>query len=157
MIATRALFSTLGHVVFSACWAYPLGWRKQKFLEGRPASRWPVALGLAGAAALHGLFDFYLMKAAPEEWKTLVVFAAGLVLFLHLLRRASGLSPFRELNVTASRTCPRCNGVNRSGARFCVACGSGLDGVRIKCGHCGATARPEANFCASCGFRFTVT
>ena len=43
--------------------------------------------------------------------------------------------------------CPRCQHVNRPGARFCEECGAALPRA---CSACGATLSPTAKFCAEC-------
>jgi class 3 adenylate cyclase/predicted ATPase len=44
--------------------------------------------------------------------------------------------------------CPQCQHENRTGAKFCEACGSKLE---LACPACGNSARPGAAFCDNCG------
>jgi len=44
--------------------------------------------------------------------------------------------------------CPQCQHENRTGAKFCEACGSKLE---LTCPACGNSVRPEAAFCDNCG------
>jgi hypothetical protein len=52
--------------------------------------------------------------------------------------------------------CTHCNVENRSGARFCAACGEPLEVVETppeatSCATCGASVKPGARFCPRCG------
>src|ERR671918_2645847 len=47
--------------------------------------------------------------------------------------------------------CAACGTENRTGSRFCDACGAPL---ASSCPSCGATNRPDARFCATCGSAF---
>jgi membrane protease subunit (stomatin/prohibitin family) len=49
-------------------------------------------------------------------------------------------------------SCPKCHGVNETGARFCTHCGTGLV-VEKRCPSCGAEVHAEAKFCGECGFK----
>src|SRR5215831_12023238 len=44
--------------------------------------------------------------------------------------------------------CPRCNGDNPDGAKYCGSCGSPLT---CACARCGALNPPDARFCNACG------
>ena len=44
--------------------------------------------------------------------------------------------------------CPSCKHENRSGRKFCVHCGAGLE---LACPSCGASAEPGERFCGECG------
>src|SRR5713101_10117057 len=46
--------------------------------------------------------------------------------------------------------CPHCQHENRTGAKFCEACGSKLE---LTCPSCGNSVRPGAAFCDNCGTR----
>jgi predicted amidophosphoribosyltransferase len=48
----------------------------------------------------------------------------------------------------ASMQCSRCRADNRSGRRFCAACGAPL---AAPCGACGFSNEPEERFCGGCG------
>src|SRR5436853_83416 len=49
--------------------------------------------------------------------------------------------------------CSVCGASNRSGKRFCVQCGSGLD---LRCASCGAPAAAGDRFCGECGSPLVV-
>ncbi len=50
--------------------------------------------------------------------------------------------------------CPKCQHVNRDGAKFCEECGERL---QPKCLKCGAELRPNAKFCDECGEKVLST
>ncbi len=52
------------------------------------------------------------------------------------------------MTVTDERVCPTCAHGNRSHARFCEACGAGLES---RCAACGNELRGGARFCDACG------
>ncbi|MEK7397017.1 MAG: adenylate/guanylate cyclase domain-containing protein, partial [Candidatus Poribacteria bacterium] len=48
--------------------------------------------------------------------------------------------------------CPKCQHVNRDGAKFCEECGEKL---QLKCSNCGAELKPQAKFCDECGSKIS--
>ncbi|MBX3461020.1 MAG: SPFH domain-containing protein [Planctomycetes bacterium] len=49
-------------------------------------------------------------------------------------------------------SCPKCQGMNEKGARFCSHCGEAMV-VEKRCPSCGAAVHAEAKFCNECGFK----
>jgi ribosomal protein L40E len=48
--------------------------------------------------------------------------------------------------------CPKCQASNPPGAKFCVACGNGLQAVAgLSCPSCSVTSPANAAFCIGCG------
>ena len=48
--------------------------------------------------------------------------------------------------------CPKCGLDNRSGANFCIECGSKLETPCVQCHHLNV---PESKFCEKCGFKLS--
>jgi RsiW-degrading membrane proteinase PrsW (M82 family)/ribosomal protein L40E len=153
LILIRGPYSTLAHVLFAAMWGYPLGLSKIK--EGG-ARRW-IWFGLVGSMFAHGLFDFFLFTGGIYSWLSVPVFLASGTLFIMMLRRASRLSPFKEMVGELMVACPQCNQQAPYYENFCTSCGRLLEAVKqsgpVFCGKCGATLNKEALFCTSCGSR----
>ena len=49
-------------------------------------------------------------------------------------------------------SCPKCQGMNEKGARFCTHCGEAML-VEKRCPSCGVSVKAEAKFCNECGFK----
>lgn len=48
--------------------------------------------------------------------------------------------------------CPKCQGANEKGARFCSHCGEAMV-VEKRCPSCGVAVQADAKFCNECGFK----
>ena len=160
LILVRAPISTLAHVVFSAMWGYPLALRKLN----RQHSMLLLWLGLLGAMAGHGLFDFLAM--AQDAYKSLnmpllvgiiVLFAGMIALFVFLLKRGQKTSPFKDQNAELLILCSNCQSRIPYYASFCPVCGNRLIENRSVspsfCGKCGSELSSGTNYCTSCGSR----
>ena len=153
VMLVRGPISTFAHVLFSVVWGYPLGLRKVQY----PRSRLYLGLGLPGAMAAHGLFDFLLFT---QSWYAYLVIPllAGLIIGLNLmLRHSHRISPYREKVAEMQVNCPVCGARIPSYANFCPACGTRLDKTRQTqsgaCGNCGAPLEKDALYCTACGTR----
>lgn len=153
VILVRAPISTLGHVLFSIIWGYPLVLRK---LSRRGATAL-FLLGLLAAMAAHGLFDFVLFT---QSWFALLVFPilAGLIVVLNLmLRHSRRISAFKGKVAELQLTCPNCARRVPFYARFCIYCGVKTKGAvgegTITCGNCGVVVERAASYCTACGSR----
>ena len=153
LILVRGPFSTLAHVLFSAMWGYSLG--RQKLLHS-PGSLL-VLLGLIGAVAAHGLFDFLLFVQSGYEPMALLLFVAAGILFLALLSRADRVSPYRDKISIPLVACPSCGCNSSYNANFCGWCATPLAAVQksgsIQCSVCGMPLHSQDHFCTSCGSR----
>src|SRR5713226_7037549 len=69
-----------------------------------------------------------------------------------LSRRCAVARPFMAGRLFQGNAmhCPQCQHENRTGAKFCEACGSKLE---LTCPSCGNSVRPGAAFCDNCGTR----
>ena len=149
----RGPISTFAHVLFSVVWGYPLGLRKVAY----PRSRLYLWLGLPGAMAAHGLFDFLLFTQSWYAWLVIPLMgglAAALVLMLRHSRR---ISPYREKVAEMQVNCSNCNAKVPYYANFCPVCGKAVDRNTRKesnaCGNCGALLGKGAIYCTACGSR----
>ena len=154
VILVRGAISTLAHVVFGTCWAYALGLH---ILHPSHRSRVLLLLGLAAAAALHGVYDVAILY---NPVLGLAVVALSLLLGLKwtLGRFAWGqrISPFRYRRNYPLSECTVCGGLISVSARFCRFCGASRQrrGRPLVCGQCRRTNRANASFCVQCGDRF---
>ncbi|MCB9895292.1 MAG: SPFH domain-containing protein [Planctomycetes bacterium] len=48
--------------------------------------------------------------------------------------------------------CPKCQGANEKGARFCTHCGEAML-VEMRCPSCGVSMKAGSKFCPECGFK----
>jgi len=154
VIGPRALFSTLGHVFFSALWGYGLGADRRARLEGGP-SRGYAFLGITGAILAHGAFDVLLfIGEGALALLTLLVFGACAVgLLVHAGRR----SIHRGRTAASFVNCPRCAATNLPDKRFCNACGGPLaPDLARNCGGCQVPLSGRPAYCAACGVRVAI-
>ncbi|MBC8477172.1 MAG: PrsW family intramembrane metalloprotease [Dehalococcoidia bacterium] len=153
VILMRGPFSTLAHVLFSAMWGYPLGVSKVR----QRGMRAGTLLGLLCSMAAHGLFNFLIFTQSAYSLLVIPLFLGAGAVFFFMMRRATRLSPFREMVGQLLVVCPNCGDKVPCYAGFCMTCGAemaeaGQDGPAF-CGKCGATLNCEAAFCTSCGSR----
>ena len=148
----RAIFSTLGHVIFGSFWGIALGVQMQKDRRGR--GLWLLA-GLTLAALVHGVFNILVIALSPLAiLGVLLLTGLGLWWTLSRFRWAQRVSPFRLRRNYPRAACGRCGQLNMIGSRFCQNCG--LDSPssnpsNLVCSHCITPVRPDATFCTSCG------
>jgi RsiW-degrading membrane proteinase PrsW (M82 family)/RNA polymerase subunit RPABC4/transcription elongation factor Spt4 len=155
----RAPITTLAHVTFSALWGYPLALKKLK----KKNSTLLLWLGLLGAMAGHGLFDFLAfqqngtLKNLPILIALIVLFGGLIAFFIYLIKRGQKTSPFNGMNAELRIACPNCQARNPDYAVFCPACGAKLsenrDGMHAYCSKCGAELSKGESFCTACGSR----
>lgn len=115
----RAVFSTLGHVLFSAFWGYALGLKK---IEGRNV----VFTGLILAAGTHAIYNMLLESVCG------IVLMIALILALYIItsRRVKyslSVSPFRTgrpPKAAAVVRCPNCGTEIDTETVFCPNCGT---------------------------------
>lgn len=127
VIIWRALFSTLGHVLFSAVWGFALGSRIFVTKDGtaQRALSWGSFLkGLVLAGVAHGLFNWFLSTGrAPMAVLLLCILWFGF--------RQAALEAFlrqeyeRELPYETAE-CHDCGVLTRANGRFCSFCGCSL-------------------------------
>jgi len=155
----RAPITTLAHVTFSALWGYPLALKKLK----KKNSTLLLWLGLLGAMAGHGLFDFLAfqqngtLKNLPVLIALIVLFGGLIAFFIYLIKRGQKTSPFNDMNAELRIHCPNCQVRIPDYAAFCPACGAKLpenrDGMPAYCGKCDTELSKGESFCTSCGSR----
>jgi len=155
----RAPITTLAHVMFSAIWGYPLALKKLN----RKNSTVLLWLGLLGAMAGHGLFDFLAFQQGgssvniPVLLGLIVLFGGLLVLFIYLFRRGRKTSPFKDKNADLLIACPNCRNHIPYYSTFCQSCGNRLaenkDTYQEFCGKCGSEVTNTTNYCPICGDR----
>ena len=153
VMLVRGPVSTLAHVLFSAPWAFALGRRKRTGRSGEPL----VWISLAGAMALHGLFDFLLFSQDAQALGALALFLGGVGGFLHLRRRAEREAEAKHPMAGILARCPTCDSRSPVGARFCTRCGgrlwAGAEELQKVCSLCDGALRGEFSFCPWCGSR----
>jgi RsiW-degrading membrane proteinase PrsW (M82 family) len=153
VILIRGSISTMAHVLFSVIWGYPLALQKIK----HPRADLYLWLGLAGAMAAHGVFDFLLFT---QTWYGILVFPLliGLVFALNImLKHSRRISAFRKKVVELRVICEQC-GVNvPSFANYCPTCGAPISRDKQHghgtCSNCGASISPVDSYCTTCGSR----
>jgi RsiW-degrading membrane proteinase PrsW (M82 family) len=155
VILVRGPLSTLGHVLFSAPWAYALGRQKQAHVSrGLHPFTWA---GLIAAMALHGLFDFFLFSEGAQRAWAILAFLAALAWFFFLLRRAERVSAVQHKTASVLLQCTHCGSRCGSLARYCPGCGHDFPrdeaGPLRVCARCGTAIKREYGFCPSCGSR----
>lgn len=89
VILLRGMFSNLAHVLFSVLWGYPLILSKL----GLKSKIW-VWLGLIGAIAAHGLFDFLFFTQSIFTWVVIPFFLAMIFVFILMVRHSNRISQF---------------------------------------------------------------
>jgi protease PrsW len=159
VILVRAPISTVAHVVFSALWGYPLALKK---LKKKNASLF-LWLGLIGAIAGHGLFDFLAFQQGDSGvniWLligSIVLFGGLIAVFIILLKRGRKTSPYKDKNAELLLSCPNCRTHIPYYSIFCPACSNKImtnkDSLPSFCGKCGTELVNGTNFCTSCGSR----
>ena len=155
----RAPITTMAHVVFSAMWGYPLAMKKLK----RKNSTIFLWLGLLGAMAGHGLYDFLAFQQndsftnIPILIGLIALFGGLIALFIFLMRRGQKLSPYKDKDADLVISCPNCQNRMPYYSNFCPACGIKLAENKNTypsfCGKCGSELTNGTNFCTSCGSR----
>ena len=155
----RAPITTLAHVMFSALWGYPLALKKLK----RKNSTILLWLGLLGAMAGHGLFDFLVFQQGSSSVNSpiliglIVLFAGLLALFIFLIRRGQKTSPFKDKNAVLLVGCPNCRNHIPYYSAFCPSCGTKLLENKymypLFCGKCGSEISNTTSYCPTCGSR----
>lgn len=158
-ILVRAPISTLAHVAFSALWGYPLAMRKMK---KKNSAIW-LWLGLLGAMAGHGMFDFLAFQQTdaftniPILIGMIALFGGLIAFFIVLIKRGQKDSPFKDKNAELLIACPNCQTHIPYYYAFCPTCGAQLAVNKATypefCGKCGAELTNKTNFCPSCGSR----
>jgi RsiW-degrading membrane proteinase PrsW (M82 family)/RNA polymerase subunit RPABC4/transcription elongation factor Spt4 len=153
VILIRGPISTFAHVLFSTMWGYPLALSK----IGYPRAGRYVLLGLVGAMAAHGFFDFLLFT---QTWYALLAIPlfAGLITALNLmLRHSRRVSEFINKVAELQIDCPNCGAKTPTYAEYCPNCGKQMDKALEKigeaCGRCGAALEKNSKFCTACGSR----
>jgi len=151
VIALRSILSTLGHLLFSVMWGYPLALLKIR----QPGAKRLLWLGLIGAIFTHGFYDFVLFT---QSWFGLLVIPImiGMVVALILmLRHSRKISTFRVKPVILELTCPNCAGKMPANVLFCTHCGTKLSEAAaeaaVVCSKCRAVIKQGVKFCTSCG------
>jgi RsiW-degrading membrane proteinase PrsW (M82 family)/RNA polymerase subunit RPABC4/transcription elongation factor Spt4 len=160
VILVRAPISTVAHVAFSALWGYPLALKK---LNKKNATLF-LWLGLIGAMAGHGLFDFLAFQQENTQptimnilllIASIVLFGGLIAVFVILLKRGQKISPYKDKNADLLMSCPNCRAHIPYYSDFCTFCGARLAknkaGYPEFCGQCGSELANGMNFCPSCG------
>ena len=155
----RAPITTLAHVTFSAIWGYPLALKKLK-KKNATLLLW---LGLIGAMAGHGLYDFLGFQQGdssvniPALIGLIALFGGLIAVFVILIKRGQKISPFKDKNAELLIACPNCLTHIPYYAGFCPACGAKLAENKAIyaefCGKCGSELSSATNYCPSCGSR----
>jgi protease PrsW len=151
-LASRALYATPAHVMFSCMWGYSLG--KARFL--RAGELWTVGRGFVLAAFFHGVYNFTVAVHPQAALYTLVPLM-GVMAWL-LLRRILDFRrrrPFPTLGEDPLIYCPNCGAYMPESASNCSRCGSEIPPMEIDaprfCCRCRAQLDPCRETCSACG------
>jgi RsiW-degrading membrane proteinase PrsW (M82 family)/RNA polymerase subunit RPABC4/transcription elongation factor Spt4 len=156
----RAPLTTMAHVVFSAMWGYPLALKKMN----KKYATLLLWLGLMGAMAGHGLFDFLAFQQGdtgvnvPVVIGLILLFAVLVGFFIFLIKRGQKTSPYKDKNAEMFLSCPNCQSHIPYSADFCSTCGTSLENkaaYKAFCGKCGSEVPAGTNFCTACGSRLS--
>ena len=151
VILVRGPLSTLGHLVLSSIWGYPLGQKSQN----KTGLGLPVVAGLAIAAMAHGVFNIMVLSAPVVALGMVVL---GAVWTLSRFNWAQRVSPFRYRRNYPLVRCEVCQRHIRVTSHYCRFCGSSAE-VRhdaLYCGNCKGHNRPDASYCTACGDRLLL-
>ncbi len=94
LISSRAVLSTLGHMMFTSILAYAIILIK---FRGRKPGILIFAVCLLISAAFHGTYNFWLMYEVPGNFgwiTTILIFLLGISVFATILNNALNISPF---------------------------------------------------------------
>ena len=151
VILVRGPISTLGHLVLSSAWGYPLGLRTQS----RNGIGFLVVAGLAIAAMAHGVFNIMVFSAPAVA---LAMVLLGAVWTMSRFNWAQRVSPFRYRRNYPLVQCGVCRRQIRVTSRYCRFCGSPNTASHeaIYCGNCRGRNRPDASYCTGCGDRLLL-
>ena len=146
VIVVRAPIFELGHDGFLAFWGAALGWTRQQALSNRRI----LLLGIFGAIASHGLYDYFLFVGDPSSG--FITFAVVTGLFFVMLNRARAASQSTHASSVALLACRQCTKLVPAGAPFCPSCGHRVVAQSTKyCGQCKTDLPLHAEFCSGCG------
>jgi len=141
----RAVVSVPAHALFSSIWGYSLGIARFRHEKDRP---FLIAIGLAGAIAFHGIFNF---MASDSELLGLIVILVLLVpggwWLAHRHIGHAHAHPASAQFLTGKRAPPKASpGIPEAGIPR--ERGSPPSGYCTKCGN---PLSPDAKFCGMCG------
>jgi len=88
----RAVITCLAHASFSGIVGYSYG----KAVIERKRGHWTVAKGLASAAVLHGLYDFFIISGLVSATLVLVMIAGLYLVLVRRIGHALTISKFRR-------------------------------------------------------------
>lgn len=149
VLGPRAIFSTVGHVTFSALWGYGLGASRLARAEGRPSHGFAI-LGLIGAIAVHGAYDVGAFLERDDL--LLTVFAGSVAICIGLFIRANARSIHRGRSSIRQIRCLACAALCPHGKRFCSGCGASLPrDASVHCGTCHREVELRDDYCIHCG------
>jgi RsiW-degrading membrane proteinase PrsW (M82 family) len=152
-ILVRGPISTLGHVLFSVLWGYPLALQKMGWKWGKLLT----LVGLICAMGAHGLFDFLLFTQKWYAWLTVPLFLGLVVLLVVMMRYSRTISAVRHHVAELQRKCPECGEKVPFYAGYCINCGAKLSEadaqIETMCGRCGDTLSHDSVYCTACGSR----
>lgn len=154
VMLVRAPLSTVAHLVFSSLWGYGLGVHQQSGRTRRPF----LLATLAGAAALHAMFNIALFSPITWWFSPVIVLIGGMWAY----RRfdwGQRISPFRYRRNYPLIECMNCHNDIRITSTFCPHCGVVVPDEydKIICGNCHHPNKPDALYCEHCGDRFLTS
>ena len=136
----RALTAVPGHVADGIIMGYGMG--KAREARGKPEERQWLLLGLGGAIAFHGLYDFALQLPGDMALLFLLLLLVELRLAYWAMKKGLRYSPFtrcgkcRQVMPQLVSHCPQCGGSHRIELK-CWSCGRMLDKWNRRCARCG--------------------
>lgn len=114
----RAIFSTLGHVLFASFWGYSLGVKK---ITGKNT----LIRGLILSVIAHGIYNSILMSG---YWYIMVlVIPLMIILYKSMsgkIKKSLDASPFRQTEVKGVTVCATCGRQLPAPGKFCPYCGA---------------------------------
>ena len=151
----RAPLSTVGHVLWSSLWGYPLG--RSKFMGY--SGFFLVIAGIIAASLAHAFFNLSLVASQVAPIAVVVALGSVPLGIWWILRRfdwANSVSPFRFRRNYPRINCIACGNSISVISQYCRFCGHEIADTdyELVCSQCRTVNRSDADYCTQCGDKF---